>query len=62
MLEVRVLSSQTGLGTRRVESGEGQGVGEQGGTAGKASSGTDCRAGSSVRKEDRRGVRPATGA
>ena len=34
--------SQTGLGTRRVESGEGQGESKQGGPAGKASSGTDC--------------------
>ena len=46
--------SKKSLGTKRVE-------GEQGGTAGKASSGTDCRAGSSVREEDRRGVRPANG-
>ena len=36
------VSSQTGLGTRRVESGEGQGESKQGGPAGKASSGTDC--------------------
>ena len=34
--------SQTGLGTRRVESGEGQGESKQGGPTREASSGTDC--------------------
>ena len=56
------VSSQAGLGTRRMESEEGQRESEQGGPASEASSGTDCRAGSSVREEDCRGVRPATGA
>ena len=36
------VSSQTCLGTRRMESGEGQGESKQGGPASKASSGTDC--------------------
>ena len=37
-----VVSSQTSLGTRRMASREGQRESEQGGPAGKASSGTDC--------------------
>ena len=45
------VSSWESLETRRVESGEGQREGEQGGSAGKASSGTDCRAGSSSEKK-----------
>ena len=45
---------------RRVEGREGQRETKQSGPTSKASSGTDCRACSSFRKENRRGVRPAT--
>ena len=51
MFEPREVSSQAGLGTRRMESGEGQRESEQGGPVSEASSGTDCGAGSSVRKK-----------
>ena len=60
MLEPRVPSKES-LGPKRVEGREGQREREQRGPAGKASSGTDCRTCSSVRKENCRGVRPATG-
>ena len=54
--------SKESLGPKRVEGREGQREREQSGPTSKASSGTDCRACSSVRKENCRGVRPATGA
>ena len=53
-------SSTKSMGTKRMETREGQGEGEPSGPTSEASSGTDCRTGSSVREEDRRGVRPAT--
>ena len=53
--------SKESLGAKSVEGREGQRECEQSGPTRKASSGTDCRACSSVRKEDCRGVRPATG-
>ena len=56
------VSSTKSMGTKRVETREGQGEGEPSGPASEASSGADCRTGSSVREEDCRGVRPATGA
>ena len=54
--------SKESLGPKRVEGREGQREREQGGPTSKASSGTDCRTGSSVREEDSCGVRPAAGA
>ena len=53
--------SKESLGAKSVEGREGQRECEQSDPTSKASSGTDCRACSSVRKEDCRGVRPATG-
>ena len=58
----RGVSSWESLGARRVEGREGQRESKQRGPASKASCGADCRACSSVWKEDCRGVRPATGA
>ena len=52
-------SSTKSLGTKRVETRKGQGGSEP---SGAACSGADGRTGSSVREEDRCGVRPATGA
>ena len=56
----REVSSSESLGARRVEGREGQRESKQSGPASKASSGADCRACSSVWKEDCRGGRPAT--
>ena len=49
-------------GAKRAEGREGQREREQSGPTSEGSGGADCRACSSVRKEDCRGVRPATGA
>ena len=54
--------SKESLEPKRVEGREGQREREQSGPTSKASSGSDCRACSSVRKENCRGMRTATGA
>ena len=55
------VSSMQSLGTRRVERGERQGEGSQGGRASQTCSSSDGRAGGSVGEGSLRGVQPSSG-
>ena len=61
MLEPRGVSSMQSLGTRRLERGERQGEGSQGGRASQTCGSADGRAGGSVGEGSLRGVQPSSG-